>query len=66
MSKTFKNREMEAGRDAFVPYCKMSKKAKRQIAAARRGDWGMLNPATRVVENKKAYNRKRVRDDYDD
>lgn len=66
MSKTFKNRSLEAGRDAFVPYCKMSKKAKRQLAAVRRGDWGALDPRTKVVENKKAYNRKRVTvDDYD-
>ena len=41
----------------FVPYEKLSKKQKRALDRARRGDWGALSPVTRRAGNPKAYNR---------
>ena len=37
----------------FVPYEKLSKKDQKQFNAAKRKDWGILSPVTRVVPNKK-------------
>lgn len=48
----------------YVPYEKSSKKEKRQRDRERRNDWGGLNPATRVVPNKRK--EKRRKDDYYD
>ena len=45
----------------FTPYEKLSKKQKRAIDKAKRGDWGGINPVTRRSENEKAYNRKKAR-----
>ena len=45
----------------FIPYEKLPKKKRRELAAARRGSWGSLNPVTRKPENPKAYNRKKAR-----
>ena len=50
--------------EKFVPYEKMSKKQKREINKEKRNLWGM-NPVTRKSENKKVYNRKKLRRDYD-
>ena len=50
--------------EKFVPYEKMSKKQKREINKEKRNLWGM-NPVTRKSENKKAYNIKKLRRDYD-
>lgn len=41
----------------FVPYAKMSKKERKKIDSAKRGSWNGVNPVTRIVENKKLYNR---------
>ena len=43
----------------FVPKEKLGKKAKRELAQARRATWGGMNPVTRKAENKKAYKRTR-------
>lgn len=43
----------------YVPIEKMSKKAKKELAKRQRGTWGSLNPTTRLVPNKKHYNRKK-------
>ncbi|MBQ7002745.1 MAG: hypothetical protein IJN11_02635 [Oscillospiraceae bacterium] len=43
--------------EKFVPYEKMSKKAKKELDARRRGDWGLCHPASRQEENRKAYRR---------
>jgi len=48
----------------FVPYEKMSKKQKRELDRAKRNTW-TVNPVTRKSENKKAYNRKKLRRDFD-
>jgi hypothetical protein len=47
--------------DKFIPKKKLSKKAQRELAAAKRNTWGSISPITRRTESKKAYNRKRVR-----
>ncbi len=41
----------------FIPYEKLSKKAKKEIDSKKRGDWGQCHPATKVQENKKSYVR---------
>ena len=41
----------------YVPYEKMSKKAQKELNQKRRNSWGELSPVTRIVPNKKAYNR---------
>ncbi len=51
----------------FISKEKMSKKAKKELAAQQRTTWG-FSPVTQKVESKKTYNRKRARtafrDDY--
>ena len=47
--------------EKFIPYEKLSKKKRRELAIARRESWGALNPVTRKPENPKAYNRKKAR-----
>ena len=49
----------------FIPRGKMSKKARKELNALERATWDM-NPATRRVESKKLYNRKRSPIRYDD
>lgn len=46
--------------EKFVPYEKLSKRKKREIASKLRGSWGNLNPVTRKSENPKAYHRKKA------
>jgi len=45
----------------FIPYEKLSKRQKRALDRARRGDWGALRPVTRRTENPKAYNRAKTK-----
>ena len=45
----------------MTPLKKMSKKRQKAFHAQRRGSWNGLSPVTRVVPNKKAYDRKRAR-----
>ena len=47
--------------EKFVPYEKLSKKARREADALRRGSWNGLNPVTRKSPNPKAYNRQKAR-----
>ena len=51
----------------FIPREKRSKKARQALDRQNRVTWGPLDPVTRRIENKKAYNRKRAckGDDYD-
>ena len=44
-----------------IPLTKQSKKEQRAFYAAKRGSWNGVNPVTRVVPNKKAYDRNRVK-----
>lgn len=43
--------------EKFIPYNKLSKKAKKAINDSKRRDWGTLSPVTRKEANPKAYNR---------
>ena len=43
----------------FIPLEKQTKRKQREFFAARRGDWGGINPVTRKPPNPKAYNRKK-------
>ena len=53
--------------EKFIPYDKLSKKAKRERDARRRGTWGGLSPVTRKPPNPKAYDRNKAkRRKYDD
>lgn len=42
----------------YISYEKLSKKEQKKINNQKRGDWGLTNPVTRVVESKKKYSRK--------
>ena len=53
--------------EKFIPYEKLSKKAKRELDRKKRGTWGGLDPVTRKPPNPKAYNRSRAKNRrYDD
>lgn len=45
----------------LVPLNKRSKKAQRQFYAERRGSWYGTNPVSRAIQNRKAYDRARVK-----
>ena len=45
--------------EKFVPLEKRSKKEQKAYHAQQRGSWNGVNPVTRVVPNKKGYDRKR-------
>ncbi|MDE6087767.1 MAG: hypothetical protein K2G25_05210 [Oscillospiraceae bacterium] len=41
----------------FIPYGKLSKKARRELDQKKRSGWGDLRPATRIEKDPKAYRR---------
>jgi hypothetical protein len=41
-----------------ISYDKLSKKEKKKINNKKRGNWGDVNPVTRIVKPKKVYSRK--------
>ena len=43
----------------FIPRGKLSKRARKEQDARERAGWGSINPATRRIESKKLYNRKK-------
>lgn len=43
--------------EKFVPYAKMSKKARRKLDLQKRRSWGLCNPASRLEKDPKAYRR---------
>jgi hypothetical protein len=47
--------------EKYVPLEKRSKKEQRAWHAARRGSWNGVKPVTRIVPNKKHYDRKKQR-----
>lgn len=49
----------------FVPLEKRSKRAQRQVYAARRGSWNGVNPVSKVIPSGKAYRRCKNRIDWD-
>lgn len=44
--------------EKFVPYEKLSKKKKKEIDKRKRGDWGSVNPAKRVIPD----NHKKIKE----
>ena len=50
----------------FIPREKLGKKAKRKLDRSRRRGWAETNPVTRIIENKKHYNRKKPSNRYED
>lgn len=61
--RTIMTRRDKTATVKFVPVEKLSKKARRELDAKRRGSWCGLDPTTRVVPNKKAYDRNRSKRD---
>lgn len=45
----------------LVPLNKRSKKAQRKFYAERRGSWHGVNPVSRTIQSRKAYDRARVK-----
>ena len=43
----------------FIPYKKLSKRKRRELDSTQRQTWGTVNPVTRTVKDKRAYDRKR-------
>ncbi len=43
--------------DKFVPYKKMSKKARQKIDRMKRSDWGNVKPVLRVEDSPRTYRR---------
>ena len=52
--------------EKFIPFEKLSKRKKREMAKQQRKTWGSLNPITRVSKSEKLYNRKKSRQQKDD
>ena len=52
--------------EKYVPLEKRSKKEQKAYHAQQRGSWNGVNPVTRVVPNKKVYDRKRAKARRDD
>lgn len=50
----------------YVPYQKLSKKAKQKVNAKSRRGWSEVSPITRSEKNPKAYNRRKSRKIDDD
>ena len=50
------------GQTRVLPLAKKSKKAQRAYHKLRRGDWNGVVPVTRVVPDKKKYDRKKKYD----
>lgn len=46
----------------LVPLAKQSKRAQKEHNQSQRGDWGAVKPVLRVVESRKKYSRKRLKD----
>ena len=49
----------------LVPLSKQSKKAQREFYASQRGSWNGVNPVSKVIPNKKIYNRKKLSKKFD-
>ena len=46
----------------LIPLKKQSKRAQKAHHSAQRGDWGVVKPVLRVIESRKQYSRKRLKD----
>lgn len=45
----------------FVPVSKMSKKERKKYYSSKRNSWGMVDPCTKIVADKKKYNRNKLK-----
>ena len=43
----------------FVPYCKLSKKAKKELDRKARKSWNGIRPVTRTADTAEAYRRRK-------
>jgi len=55
----YRLREVFQLKQKYIPLEKRSKREQRGYHAARRGNWGDVNPVTRRAPNPKAHNRKK-------
>ncbi len=46
--------------EKFIAFEKLSKKEQKRLNNSKRGDWGAINPVSRIVPSKKCYNRKKL------
>ena len=44
-----------------IPLEKQSKRKQKEYFASKRGDWGLVDPVTKVIPSKKRYDRKKTR-----
>ena len=44
-----------------TPLAKQSKKKRREYYSSKRSSWNGLSPVTRVVQNRRAYDRNRIK-----
>lgn len=56
----FERKYIMSKKEKFIPKNKLSKKAQKELNQKNRGSWGICNPVTKRIENKKRYNRKKV------
>lgn len=49
--------------DRFIPLNKQTKKRQKVYHSAQRGTWGAVQPVTRIVRSRKAYDRSKTRRD---
>lgn len=49
----------------FISQNKMSKKTRKELDSKNRVVWENINPVTKKIENKKAYNRKKAQKGYE-
>ena len=49
----------------FIPLNKQTKKQQKKHYSTQRSDWGTISPVTRIVNNGKAYNRAKAKQDRD-
>ena len=49
----------------FIPLNKQTKKQQKKHHSAQRSGWGTISPVTRIVDNGKAYNRSKAKQNRD-
>lgn len=57
-------RKVNAEKIRFIPKEKLSKRKRRELATSQRGNWGGINPVTRMPPNSKAYRRHKEKQAY--
>lgn len=57
MQNAEKSEKLKLKNQKFIPYEKLSKKARRELDQKKRSGWGNLRPATRIEKDPKVYRR---------